>query len=216
MKDANVPIDVSDRLGVLINEVAETEESFASQIDETRTLLKQIRNTEASIDPALQKKKKILDELNKVKYYEPESPKVQSLEQALVRAEAENLVAEAQLTNVMRQNFKEAYQMRFAAVIQRAEKQLIIADAAMQVLDLLDDSPIVPGEQKEPFGKSDTAKHILIECENRLKNWSEEHNAILASSGGSTLNNNLLPKEDEGEEVETTEPEPHETAATAS
>lgn len=36
------------------------------------------------------------------RYKEPQSPKVAELEQELVRAEAQSLVAEAQLTNIVR------------------------------------------------------------------------------------------------------------------
>ena len=47
-------------------------------------------------------KQKITDNIAQLKYKEPNSPKIVVLEQELVRAEAENLVAEAQLTNIVR------------------------------------------------------------------------------------------------------------------
>jgi hypothetical protein len=43
----------------------------------------------------------IADELQKLKFKEPTSTKIVLLEQELVRAEAQSLVAEAQLTNVV-------------------------------------------------------------------------------------------------------------------
>ena len=70
------------------------------------------------------------------------------LEQELVRAEAENLVAEAQLSNVTRQKVKEAYASQLAAVIERSEKQAIIARHARRMLNLLDDTPVVPGDTR--------------------------------------------------------------------
>ena len=42
------------------------------------------------------------DEIAKLKYKEPQSTKIVQLEQELVRAEAQSLVAEAQLTNIVR------------------------------------------------------------------------------------------------------------------
>jgi len=63
--------------------------------------LKQIRNTESSVQPSRDNKAKISDEIQKLKYKEPTSPKLVTLEQELVRAEAQNLVAEAQLTNIV-------------------------------------------------------------------------------------------------------------------
>jgi hypothetical protein len=63
--------------------------------------LKTIRNTEKSVHPSREKKAKIADDIAKLKAKEPESAKLVILEQELVRAEAENLVAEAQLSNIV-------------------------------------------------------------------------------------------------------------------
>lgn len=60
-----------------------------------------IRNTERSVQPTREGKKKIGDEIAKLKSREPQSTKLVVLEQELVRAEAEGLVAEAQLSNVV-------------------------------------------------------------------------------------------------------------------
>jgi hypothetical protein len=43
----------------------------------------------------------VSDEIQKLKYKEPQSAKIAQLEQELVRAEAQSLVAEAQLTNIV-------------------------------------------------------------------------------------------------------------------
>ena len=53
------------------------------------------------MQPSRDHKAKIMDEIAKLKAKEPESTKLVILEQELVRAEAENLVAEAQLTNIV-------------------------------------------------------------------------------------------------------------------
>ena len=94
--------DVSDKLGVLLSELGEQEELLAQNLEDYRSILKQIRNTEGSVQPSRDAKGKLTDEIQKLKYKEPESTKIQQLEQELVRAEAQNLVAEAQLTNVVR------------------------------------------------------------------------------------------------------------------
>jgi DNA-binding transcriptional regulator LsrR (DeoR family) len=46
--------------------------------------------------------RQVSDEIAKLKYKEPQSTKIVQLEQELVRAEAQSLVAEAQLTNIVR------------------------------------------------------------------------------------------------------------------
>lgn len=93
--------DISDKIGVLLSELGEQEDLYAHSIDDSRAILKAIRNTEKSVQPSRDNKAKIADEIAKLKAKEPESAKLVTLEQELVRAEAENLVAEAQLTNVV-------------------------------------------------------------------------------------------------------------------
>lgn len=93
--------DISDKVGVLMSELGEQEDVFAQNLEEYRSVLKQIRNTEGSVQPSRDHKAKIADEIQKLKYKEPQSTKLVTLEQELVRAEAQNLVAEAQLTNIV-------------------------------------------------------------------------------------------------------------------
>ena len=93
--------DISDKLGVLMSELGEQEDGFAQNLEDYRAVLKQIRNMESSVQPSRDNKQKIADEIAKLKYKEPESTKIPVLEQELVRAEAQNLVAEAQLTNIV-------------------------------------------------------------------------------------------------------------------
>jgi hypothetical protein len=93
--------DVSDKVGVILSEIGEQEDSYAHALDDSRGVLKAIRNTEKSVQPSRDGKAKITDEIARLKSKEPESAKLPVLEQELVRAEAENLVAEAQLTNIV-------------------------------------------------------------------------------------------------------------------
>lgn len=93
--------DISDKIGVLLSELGELEDGYAHNLDDSRGILKQIRNTEKSVQPSRDNKAKLADEIAKLKLKEPENQKLIVLEQELVRAEAENLVAEAQLTNIV-------------------------------------------------------------------------------------------------------------------
>jgi hypothetical protein len=93
--------DISDKVGVLLSELGEQEDLYAHNLDDSRTILKAIRNTEKSVQPSRDNKTKIQDQIAKLKAKEPESANLVILEQELVRAEAENLVAEAQLTNIV-------------------------------------------------------------------------------------------------------------------
>ena len=51
--------DISDKLGVLLAEVAEQEDLFAQGLEESRNVLKQIRNTESSVHPSRANKAKV-------------------------------------------------------------------------------------------------------------------------------------------------------------
>lgn len=61
--------DLSDKLGVLMSEIAEQEENFSSNLEESRVVLKSIRNTERSVQPSRDHKAKVADEIAKLKYY---------------------------------------------------------------------------------------------------------------------------------------------------
>ncbi|KPI34942.1 Sphingolipid long chain base-responsive protein LSP1 [Cyphellophora attinorum] len=186
--------DISDKIGVLMSEIGEQEDLFAQNLEDYRSILKQIRNTEQSVQPSRDNKNKIADEIQKLKYKEPSSPKLVTLEQELVRAEAQNLVAEAQLTNITRQKLKEAYDLNFAATIERAEKQIILAKHGRRLLNLLDDTPVVPGDVRHPFAHGTDARQILADAEHDLQMWQPNLEPVHVNSAG--LGSNLMPSEE--------------------
>lgn len=175
--------EISDKLGVLLAEIAEQEDLYAQALEEYRGVLKQIRNTESSVQPSRDHKAKISDEIAKLKYKEPQSTKIVQLEQELVRAEAQSLVAEAQLTNITRQKFKEAYDHHFAATIERAEKQIILAKHARRLLNLVDDTPVVPGDTHPAFGEIEAARQVLTDAEDELRGYELHVEPIHSSAG---------------------------------
>ncbi|MCJ1326649.1 hypothetical protein MMC10_003314 [Thelotrema lepadinum] len=183
--------DISDKLGVLMSELGEQEDGFAQNLEDYRSVLKQIRNMESSVQPSRDNKQKITDEIAKLKYKEAESAKIPVLEQELVRAEAQNLVAEAQLTNITRQKLKEAYSIHFAAVIERAEKQVILARHGRRLLNLLDDTPVVPGDTRPPFEGAAQARQVLNDAEEDLREWQPSLEEVQMQSTG--MGNNMMP-----------------------
>ncbi|RDW77936.1 hypothetical protein BP5796_05788 [Coleophoma crateriformis] len=185
--------EISDKIGVLLSELGEQEDLYAHNLDDSRAILKTIRNTEKSVQPSRDHKAKITDEMAKLKAKEPESAKLVTLEQELVRAEAENLVAEAQLTNITRQKMKEAYAAEFAATIERAEKQIILARHARRVLNLLDDTPVVPGDVRPAFEHTEQVRQILNDAEADLQDWQPELEDVPSAAGN--LGSNAVPKE---------------------
>ncbi|KAI7972405.1 hypothetical protein EIK77_008868 [Talaromyces pinophilus] len=163
--------DISDKLGVLLSEIGEQEDIFAQSLEEYRGVLKQIRNTESSVQPSRDSRNKISDEIQRLKYKDPANTKLVTLEQELVRAEAQNLVAEAQLSNV---------------------KQIILAQHARRLVNLLDDTPIVPGDAVKPYEQSTAARDILNDAEGDLRAWEPSMYPI--TSNANEMGQNLVPK----------------------
>ena len=123
-------------------------------------------------------KQKITDQIAQLKYKEPQSPKIVVLEQELVRAEAESLVAEAQLSNITREKLKAAFNYQFDALREHCEKLAIIAGFGKHLLELIDDTPVTPGETRNAYDGYEASKAIIQDCEDALTNWVEQNAAV--------------------------------------
>lgn len=123
-------------------------------------------------------KQKITDQIAQLKYKEPNSPKIVVLEQELVRAEAESLVAEAQLSNITREKLKAAFEYQFNALQEHCEKVAIIAGYGKHLLELVDDSPVTPGETRQAYDGYEASKAIVQDCEDALTNWVSQNAAV--------------------------------------
>ncbi|KAI5969521.1 LSP1 [Candida margitis] len=170
--------DVTDKLGVLIYEIGELEDQYIDKYDQYRITLKSIRDIEGSVQPSRERKQKITDEIAHLKYKDPQSPKIPVLEQELVRAEAESLVAEAQLSNITREQLKAAFNYQFDATRELAEKYALIAGYGKALLELLDDSAVTPGETRPAYDGYEASKQIIIDAENALASWTLDAAAV--------------------------------------
>ena len=173
--------DVTDKLGVLIYEVGELEDQFVDRYDQYRVTIKSIRNIEASVQPSRDRKQKITDQIAQLKYKDPKSPRISVLEHELVRAEAESLVAEAQLSNITREKLKAAFTYQFDAMREHCEKLAIIAGYGKHLLELVDDTPVTPGETRNAYDGYEASKAIIQDCEDALSNWVSS-DAVVKSS----------------------------------
>ncbi|KAH7078433.1 Eisosome component PIL1-domain-containing protein [Paraphoma chrysanthemicola] len=170
--------DVTDKLGVLIYEIGELEDQYVDRYDQYRVTIKSIRNIEASVQPSRDRKQKITDQIAQLKYKEPNSPKIVVLEQELVRAEAESLVAEAQLSNITREKLKAAFTYQFDAMREHCEKLAIIAGYGKHLLELIDDNPVTPGETRQAYDGYEASKAIIQDCEDALTNWVSQNASV--------------------------------------
>ncbi|EEB07538.1 protein kinase inhibitor [Schizosaccharomyces japonicus yFS275] len=166
--------DITDKLGVLFYELAELEDYLIDRHDQYRVTMKAVRNIEASVQPSREKKQKLLDQIYMLKHKDPESPKLINLEQELVREEAACLVAEAQLSNITREKFKQALTYNLDALFEHGEKMALIASYGKHLLNLIDDTPVTPGETRPAYDGYETSKQIIVDAERALSTWTSE------------------------------------------
>lgn len=55
--------------------------------------------------------------------------------------------------------------------MERAEKQIILAKHGRRLLNLLDDSPVVPGDTRTAYDQGAQARQILNDAEDDLRDW---------------------------------------------
>ena len=90
-----------------------------------------------------------------------------------------------------RTKFKNAYDIHFAATIERAEKQIMLARHGRRLLNLLDDTPVVPGDTRPAFDQGAQARQILNDAEEDLREWTANLEPVVSSAGD--MGNNLMP-----------------------
>ena len=195
--------DVTDKLGVLLFELGELQDQFIDKYDQYRVTMKSIRNIEASVQPSRDRKDKITDEIAHLKYKDPVSTKIPVLEQELVRAEAESLVAEAQLSNITREKLKAAYNYQFDSMREMAEKFALVAGYGKALLELLDDAPVTPGEIRPTYDGYDASRQIIMDAEAALEAWTLDFAVVKPTlSFHQTMDDvyQQMPEEDEEQE----------------
>ena len=79
-----------------------------------------------------------------------------------------------------------------AAVIERSEKQILLARHARRLLNHLDDTPVVPGDSPREYDHMPATRQILEDAENDLRSW-ESTTVPIQSSAGELPSSGLLP-----------------------
>lgn len=82
-----------------------------------------------------------------------------------------------------RQKLKEAYEAEFTATIERAAKQIILAKHGRRLLQLLDDTPVVPGDMHPTYHHAQQARQILNDAEDDLRDWTPEQDFVSTQVG---------------------------------
>lgn len=91
-----------------------------------------------------------------------------------------------------RSKLKEAFDVHMAAVIERGEKQILLARHARRLLNYIDDTPVVPGDARREYDRAAEAKMVLEDAEKDLLSWESSVDPI-PTSAGQMPGNTLLP-----------------------
>lgn len=67
---------------------------------------------------------------------------------------------------------KAAFNYQFDAIREHCEKVALIAGYGKHLLDLIDDTPVTPGEARPAYDSYDISKQIIVDCENALSDWT--------------------------------------------
>lgn len=68
----------------------------------------------------------------------------------------------------------------------------MLARNARDLLNLLDDTPVVPGDEARAFDRSEEAREVLNKAESDLRNWESSWTPVHSNANG--LGNSALPQ----------------------
>lgn len=67
-------------------------------------------------------------------------------------------------------------------MVERAEKQIILAKHARRLLNYVDDTPVVPGDARQAYEHEMDARAVLEDAETDLRNWRPSLEPIASSA----------------------------------
>ena len=84
------------------------------------------------------------------------------LENALVRAEAESIAAEVQLSSITHEKVKSGFAYQFEAMREFGEKMSIIAGYGKHLLELIDDVPATAGVERSEYVSQEASAAYVV------------------------------------------------------
>jgi hypothetical protein len=75
---------------------------------------------------------------------------------------------------------KAAFNYQFNALREHCEKLAIIAGYGKHLLEMIDDTPVTPGETRAAYDGYEASKAIIQDCEDALTNWVDSKAAVSA------------------------------------
>ena len=96
---------------------------------------------------------------------------------------------------------KAAFNYQFDSIRELAEKFALIAGYGKALLELLDDSPVTPGETRPAYDGYDASRQIIMDAEGALEAWTLDVAAVKPTLSFHQTVDDVYEEED-GEEVQ--------------
>ncbi|CAG8593933.1 3998_t:CDS:2, partial [Scutellospora calospora] len=143
--------DITEKLGDLFAKIADVEAVLNEKSGHYRKVLKQIREAEEKLIPHREKKRKIHEEIEKIKKSHPKSPRIPELEADLVYVNKESMKDETEVGNVIRKYLKEALTLHINSMFECSEKAAMISGFGLEIVNLIDTTPCKVGENRREY-----------------------------------------------------------------
>ncbi|CAG8494266.1 12958_t:CDS:2 [Cetraspora pellucida] len=172
-KDAGDDLsDITEKLSDLFSKIADVETVMIEKTGHYRKLLKNIREVEEKLIPHREKRRKIQEEIQKIKKSHPKSPRIPELEADLAYVNKEAVNDEIEAGNVIRKHLKDALTLRLDSMFECSEKIAIVTGFGLNIVNLIDTTPCKVGEKRPEY----------TDCQVSLLRWqpsSQDIHALL-------------------------------------
>ncbi|KAI8329075.1 Eisosome component PIL1-domain-containing protein [Chlamydoabsidia padenii] len=143
---------------------------MVARYQQYRHAIKSIREREDALCDTREKRRSLSSRLNHLQKTNPHSPKRHDIESDLAALDHDTQRAEIELGDFKRFALKEAFYIRFNAMVEYADKLKMIAGFGKYIVDLLDVEPTQEPARK-PYTSETQASLILNDCLLALDQW---------------------------------------------
>ncbi|SAM06274.1 hypothetical protein [Absidia glauca] len=133
--------DIGDKLATLLTKANEVEQHYTARYQQYRHAIKAIREREDALCDDREKRRSLSARLAHLQKTNQTSPKRHEIETELAALDNDTQRAEIELGDFKRFALKEAFYIRFNAMVEYAEKMKMIGGFGKYIVDLLDVEP---------------------------------------------------------------------------
>ncbi|KAI8356837.1 Eisosome component PIL1-domain-containing protein [Mortierella sp. GBAus27b] len=166
--------DVCQRMAQLMEEVGLIQQAYSLRHTAYRKSIKSLKIQEMTLDENRKKKQDLISQIAKAQKSSKENPiKLMDLQATLERVTAELDVQELELKRFKRVTIKEAFDSKFEAMLEYAEKMALIAGYGRAITLVIDTEPQIAGMVKVYNGAEYTAG-IINQVKGEVTSWQPQ------------------------------------------